>query len=285
MELKHYTLSQLLTAYSRDHMIRVSVEHAGSLDRYNIELDHEKSVQVREVGYRVGRLISPPSYAEIVAKRLYKMRFVEGVNITGQALTFEAAIRDTKITVIVQDPKITATEPEISPCVSLDLSKKEEAPVIAISVAEPIASANEDQPKEDLKSYSLEDIISPYGAGYLQPSFELRVNFSRLEERVGVEKFGFTCSPNMERVIQDLVLLKTSASNEMTSVFNDIKGLKFVSVPTRVDEISSFIATKGATTIRVAVLKVKESHAPEPVEQAPKTMKETFISWLQKILS
>ena len=293
MELKHYTLSQLLTAYSRDHVISISVEHAGAPGPYILELDHEKSVQVREIGWRVGSLMLP-SEEEVVAKRLYKMRFVEGPVCKGQHLTFEASVRNTKVVVIVADPKITAAaESSASPCVSLDLSKKAEAPVVAINVGEPRPAANEGDANDEVRSYTLNHIILPYEAMYLQTTFSLKFDFSRVKAHAGVEECGFICTPNMDRIISDLSYLKTSASPELCQVFDNIKNLKFIQGVAYDDDIAVYLATKGDTTIRVTVIKgaeLDEAHAqiPEPVKAVkdePKTMKEVAISWLRKIFS
>lgn len=307
MKLNHYTLSQLLTAYSRDHLIRISVEHAGAPDQYNIELDHEKSVQVREVGYRLGELLSP-SQEEVVAKRLYKMRFVDrDPTSTDQVSIFEASIRDTKVTVIVQDPKITNSVPETSPCVSLDLSKKVEelsdvdspkpgfttSPYMSLDVStkvDPQPAANEDL-HDKPASYRLERIVDQYSSPFVS-TYNLRFDFSLVKD-VGLEKCGFICVPDLG-VIRELILEhKASASDELREVLSDIEQLVFV-----FDVVGepTFIATKGRATVRVIAERavrirpaalVKEittdqkaegssAHRPEP------SLKETFISWLRK---
>lgn len=318
MKLNHYTLSQLLTTYSRDHVIRVSVEHAGAPDRYNVELDHEKTIQVREVGWRIGRLLSP-SEEEVVAKRLYKMRFVESAAHMGQKLIFEASVRDTKIVVIVMDPKISTAEPD-APCMSLDLSPKtthEPVQVVTLSdikdktmgtvhQVEPQTAANEDSLNVD-RAYELERIVDQYSSRFVYEC-ELKFEFSRVKPE-GLEECKFVCSPRMEVIAGDISFLRTSASHELCEVFDALWEMKFIPMDTFGKGVAAFIATKGDTTVRVTAQKVDritpvelsemltqdpavevvEIGRPEvssdaPVNHSP-TMKETFISWLRKILS
>lgn len=317
MKLSHYTLSQLLTAYSRDHVIRVSVEHAGAPDRYNIELDHEKMIQVREVGCRIGSLMLP-SEEEVVAKRLYKMRFTEGSVCMGQNLTFEASVRDTKVVVIVMDPKIGTAEPT-APCVSLDLSSKtvhepvqvvtlpdlKDEPMETVHQVEPQAAANEDSLNVD-RAYELERIVDQYSSRFVYEC-ELKFEFSRVKPE-GLEECKFVCSPRMEVIAGDISFLRASASHELCEVFDALWEMKFIPMDTFGKGVAAFIATKGDTTIRVTAQKVDRITSVE-LSEMPKqdpavkdvgvgsqgtsgastipspTMKETFISWLRKILS
>lgn len=306
MKLKHYTLAQLLATYAANNRIHVKVDNDGSPEKYAVDFNEETHVQVRDVGNKIAVQIRPP-LSETVFKRLYKMRFEESRVPYLDRYEFHASVGGTNVTFIAFKGK---SEAAVSPCVSLDLSKKAEAPAVAINVGEPRPAANEEvipsaepawvdvksgvgQPKEDYKSYSLNHIILPYETMYLQTTFSLKFDFSRVKAHAGVEKCGFICTPNMDRIISDLGYLKTSASPELCQVFDNIKNLKFIRGVAYDDDIAVYLATKDDTTIRVTVIKeaeLDEAHAqiPEPVKAVkvePKTMKEVAISWLRKIFS
>ncbi|ARK07827.1 hypothetical protein phiA829_007 [Aeromonas phage phiA8-29] len=287
MELNHYTLSQLLTAYAADSTIVVRVEPG-----YTVEFVKQKGLQVKTVVAELGAVTPPSQHADVV-KRLYKMRFKSQLSTSGVIYRFGASISDTEVLVTVMKGVAIQLTDTTSPCVSLDLSKKTEAPVVAINVGEPRPAANEDHDKDEVRSYTLNHIILPYEAMYLQTTFSLKFDFSRVKAHAGVEKCGFICTPNMDRIISDLSYLKTSASPELCQVFDNIKNLNFIQGVAYDDDIAVYLATKDDTTIRVTVIKeaeLDEAHAqiPEPVKvvkDEPKTMKEVAISWLRKIFS
>lgn len=289
MKLKHYTLAQLLATYTANNRIHVKVDNDGSPEKYAVDFNEETHVQVRDVGNKIAVQIRPP-LSETVFKRLYKMRFEESRVPYLDRYEFHASVGGTNVTFIAFKGK---SEAAASPCVSLDLSKKAEAPAVAINVGEPRPAANEDGANDEVRSYTLSHIILPYEAMYLQTTFSLRFDFSRVKAHAGVEECGFICTPNMDRITSDLSYLKTSASPELCQVFDNIKNLKFIQGVAYGDDIAVYLATKGDTTIRVTVIKeaeLDEAHAqiPEPVKVVkaePKTMKETFVSWLRKILS
>lgn len=289
MELKHYTLSQLLTAYAADNTIVVRVEPG-----YTVEFVKQKGLQVKTVVAVLGSVTPPSQHADVV-KRLYKMRFKSLFSTSAHETMyrFEASISTTEVYVTVIKDEATQLVDNSSPCVTLDLSKKAEAPAVVINVGEPLPAANEDHDKDEVRSYTLNHIILPYEAMYLQTTFSLKFDFSRVKAHAGVEKCGFICTPNMDRIISDLSYLKTSASPELCQVFDNIKNLKFIQGVAHDDDIAVYLATKDDTTVRVTVIKeaeLDEAHAqiPEPVKAVkvePKTMKEVAISWLRKIFS
>lgn len=289
MKLKHYTLAQLLATYAANNRIHVKVDNDGSPEKYAVDFNEETHVQVRDVGNKIAVQIRPP-LSETVFKRLYKMRFEESRVPYLDRYEFHASVGGTNVTFIAFKGK---SEAAASPCVSLDLSKKAEAPVVAINVGEPRPAANEDGANDEVRSYTLNRIILPYETMYLQTTFSLKFDFSRVKAHAGVEKCGFICTPNMDRIISDLGYLKTSASPELCQVFDNIKNLKFIRGVAYGDDIAVYLATEGDTTIRVTVIKeaeLDEAHAqiPEPVKAVkvePKTMKEVAISWLRKIFS
>lgn len=289
MELNHYTLSQLLTTYAADNTIVVRVEPG-----FTVEFVKQKGLQVKTVVSELGTVVPPSQHADVV-KRLYKMRFKSLFSTSAQdtMYRFEASISNTEIYVTVIKDEASQLVDKSSPCVSVDLSKKPEAPAVAISVGEPRPAVNEEHANDEVRSYTLNHIILPYAAMYLQTTFSLKFDFSRVKVHAGVEKCGFICTPNMDRIISDLNCLKTSASPELCQVFDDVKNLKFIQGVAYDDDIAVYLATKDDTTVRVTVIKgaeLDEAHAqiPEPVKAVkvePKTMKETIVSWLRKILS
>lgn len=277
MELKHYSLSQLLTTFSNEYEIKVRLEQGEA--SVGVELYKEAGVQVRDLSYRLGALLKPVE-AEIMSKRLYKLRLGR-ISSSKERNVYQSAIKDTKLTVEVWRPCVEFAAD--TPCVALDLSKKVEAPAVAINVGEPRPAANGDT-EEDVKTYSLRDIILP-----LQTAFSLRFDFSRVKEHSGLEKCGFICKPDMDHIAIDLNHLKTSVSPEMVRVFDEIENMKFILFSlTCADDTAAYIATKGDATIRVIVSKDAAPQEPKPaaaVGVEPKTIKETFISWLRKIIS
>lgn len=293
MELKHYSLSQLLATFSNEHEIKVRLEQGEA--SVGVELYKEAGVQVRDLSYRLGALLKPVE-AEIMSKRLYKLRLGQ-ISSSKERNVYQSAIKDTKLTVEVWRPCVAfATD---TPCVALDLTPKDPVAKAVelgggyVAPSEEVPPSTEPafvevkcdvgQPKEDCKSYSLADIISPYEP---QGAFKLRFDFSRVKVH-GVERCGFICSPSMDCIAQDLILLKTSSSDELCDVFNEIENMQFVSGAAYGEDVSSFIATWSTTTVRVSVMNdLGQSELKAEPAQAPKpTLKETFISWLRKILS
>lgn len=293
MELKQYSLSQLLTAFSKEHEIKVRLEHGEA--SVGVELYKEVGVQVRDLSYRLGASLKP-SEAETVSKRLYKLRLGQ-VSSSQDRNVYQSAIKDTRLTVEVLRPSVAfATD---TPCVALDLTSKDPVAKAVelggghLSPSEEVPTSVEPafvevksgvgQPKDCYRSYSLADIISPYKT---QGAFKVRFDFSRVKEH-GVERCGFICSPSMGCITQDLILLKTSSSDELCDVFNEIENMQFVSGVAYDEDVSSFIATRGTTTVRVSVMKdLGHCEAkPEPAQAPKPTMKEVAISWLRKIFS
>lgn len=124
MELKHYTLSQIIAAYARpSNKVMLVVKHDGC---GVAETEIKEGMTVSQAGHGLTYMI-PPSQEEIVTQRLYKMRFrdVRAFFTTddGPSYVFEATIggrsvRQTRARVHVFETPIATEEP----CVSLDLS-------------------------------------------------------------------------------------------------------------------------------------------------------------------
>ena len=146
MELKHYTLSQLIVTHARpSKKIILEVKHDGC---GIAEVVIEEGMTVAQAAYKLSYMI-PPSQEESVGQRLYKMRFKDVsafFSVGGEpSYVFDAIIggrsmRQTRARVrvfdeAVQVSNVTAEEPcmgldlsspkdpvqEITPCVGVDL--------------------------------------------------------------------------------------------------------------------------------------------------------------------
>lgn len=128
MELKHYTLSQIIAAYARpSNKVMLVVKHDGC---GVAETEIKEGMTVSQAGHGLTYMI-PPSQEEIVTQRLYKMRFKDVRGLykirDGSSYVFEATIggrsvRQTRARVHVFDVAKQTPIATEEPCVSLDLS-------------------------------------------------------------------------------------------------------------------------------------------------------------------